>query len=256
METDKITKDKFKEQESQYNFPYHFLVENNEDKIIKPFKVYYWLYDYMRLINYLKLKVNEKNYKNILDFGCGEGRFLFELKKKKLDKKFFGFEISKSAKLFFRAFNPEIKLFDKTEDILKYKNYFDVITFSEVIEHIPDENVKENISLITSLLKKGGYLFVTAPHKNLPIQKKHYRHYDSNDLMTNFDQSKFELVNKEFLFKSSFTKKILNKIFFNRLFLINFDFMYKIFFHINKNNFSGNENNCETIFLTLKKINE
>ena len=136
------------------------------------------------------------------------------------------------------------------------KQKFLLITFSEVIEHIPDENVKENISLITSLLKKGGYLFVTAPHKNLPIQKKHYRHYDSNDLMANFDQSKLELVSKEFLFKSSFTKKLLNKIFFNRLFLINFDFMYKIFFHISKKNFSGNENNCETILLTLKKINE
>ena len=53
MEKDLI-KSQYEEQDSQYTFPYHFLVENYKEQIIKPFKVNYWLYDYMRLLNYLK----------------------------------------------------------------------------------------------------------------------------------------------------------------------------------------------------------
>ena len=252
MEKDLI-KSQYEEQDSQYTFPYHFLVENYKEQIIKPFKVNYWLYDYMRLLNYLKKKINEREYTNLLDFGSGEGRLIFELRKKDLNKNFYGFEISESAKYFFKAFNPKVKLVEKLEDLDNFKNFFDTITFSEVIEHIPDESIERSISTITHCLKSGGFLLVTAPHKNQVVQKKHYRHYDSNSLLKNFDQNKFELIEKKFLFKKSLTKKILSKFFFNRLFLINFNFMYKIFFHLNKSNLFGEENNCETILLILKK---
>ena len=251
METNKIDKE-YLEQDSQYSFPYHFLVENKNGNIIKPFKVNYWLFDYMRLIKYLKKRIEEKNFKNLLDFGSGEGRLIFELNKESKNN-FYGFEISQTAKHFFKAFNPNIKLIENLDELSGYKNFFDIVTLTEVIEHIPDDSVNKSILAIVDSLKSGGFLFVTAPHKNQPVLKKHYRHYDSSSLLKSFAEDKFELIEKKFLFKYSLTKKILLKIFFNRFFLINFNFMYKIFFNANKNNIFGNEKNCETIFLILKK---
>ena len=74
---------KFIVQDSLYNFPYHYLPENIEQKITKPFRVYYWLYDYLFLVNYLINRVNQFQFENLLDFGCGDGRFINDLKKLK-----------------------------------------------------------------------------------------------------------------------------------------------------------------------------
>ena len=56
---------KFIVQDSLYNFPYHYLPENVEQKITKPFRVHYWLYDYLFLVNYLINKVNQFQFENI-----------------------------------------------------------------------------------------------------------------------------------------------------------------------------------------------
>ena len=40
-----------------------------------------------------------------LDFGCGDGRFIYEFQKN-FNNKLYGYEISEKASLFFKAFNP------------------------------------------------------------------------------------------------------------------------------------------------------
>ena len=93
---------------------------------------------------------------------------------------------------------------------------------------------------------------MTAPHKNIPVHKKHYRHYNSENLLQNFTSKKFELIEK-----SSYLKKIfltfLRKLFFNRFFIINSNLFYKLYYKVNSKFFFGNENNCETILIKLKK---
>ena len=45
---------------------------------------------------------------------------------------------------FFKAFNPESILINHFNELNKYEYFFDAVNFSEVIEHIPDENIGEN----------------------------------------------------------------------------------------------------------------
>lgn len=248
---EKTKNSKFKAQNALYNFPYHYLPQNIDLKVTKPFRIHYWLYDYLFIVNYLVNKVSKFEYKKLLDFGCGDGRFVNDIKKTK--KNIYGYEISEQASLFFKAFNPEIKLIQNLKELSNYKGFFDIINFSEVIEHIPDEQIKENIDVIYESLNDNGFLIVTAPHENLPVHKKHYRHYNSTNLLKNFDDSKFELIEKNFFFKINFLRTFIRKMFFNRFFIINSNFLYKFYYHINKFFFFSEENNCETIFLLFKK---
>lgn len=242
----------FVRQDDLYSFPYHYLPQKIEEKVFKPFRIHYWLYDYVFLINFLIQKIKKNNHDKFLDFGCGDGRFINDLKKDTKND-LFGYEISERASLLFKAFNPDSKLINSIDELKKYKNFFDTINFSEVIEHIPDENVKENINVIYEILKKDGFLTVTAPHENNPVHKKHYRHYTFESLLKNFDTSKFEVIEKSFLFRSSILKTIFRKLLFNRFFIVNSNFILKIFYHLNNRFLISDEKNCDTIFILLKK---
>ena len=243
---------KFISQDNLYEFPYHYLPEKINDIVIKPFRVKYWLYNYLNLVEYFKIFFSRFENKNILDFGFGDGRLIYELKNNSKNK-LYGYEISKKALLFFKAFNEKITLFENYDELNKKENYFDFIILSEVIEHIPDSEIKLNVELIHKILKSNGELIVTAPHKNLPIHKKHYRHYNSDSLIESFSNQKFELIEKKFLFKQNIFLTILRKLFFNRYFIINSNILYKLYYKINKKFFFGDENNCEGILLKLKK---
>ena len=244
---------KFLAQDNLYYFPYHYLPIKIENNIIKPFRVYHWLYNYILMIDFIKSKIFNLISSNILDFGCGDGRLLFELKSHK-ENKYFGYEISKRANMLFNAFNPEIKLINKLQDLNSYKNFFDLITFSEVIEHIPDDDVKLNIDAIYSILKKNGLLIVTAPHENIPTHKKHYRHYNFNSLAGNFSEDKFQIIEKKFLFKKeNYFSSFLRKIFFNRFFLINSNLLHKFYYKYKKSQLLTEEKHSQTILLNLKK---
>ena len=242
----------FLSQDTLYNFPYHYIPQSFNNEIIKPFRVHYWLYDYLRLIKYLIERIKKIEGENILDFGCGDGRLINELKKL-VRKNIFGYEISTQASKFFYAFNPEIELLNNLNVLKKYKNFFDVINFSEVIEHIPDKEVKENINAIYESLKPNGYLIVTAPHENFPVHKKHYRHYNFETLIANFEENKFTLIEKKFLFKTNIFRTIVRKFFFNRYFIINSNLLFKLFSGLNNFFFFSEEKKCGTIFLMLKK---
>lgn len=247
-----LPKKKFFIQDNLYNFPYHYLPEKKADYIIKPFRIYFWLFDYILLHEYLIQKI--KNYENfeILDFGCGDGKLINELKKYNKNN-YYGYEISKKAISFFKAFNSDIPVIENLDELQLKKNFFDIIIFSEVIEHIHDDDVKNVIDTLTFCLKKNGLIIVTAPHENLPVTKKHFRHYNYTRLEKNFSNINFEVIEKKFLFKIDIFKNIIRKIFFNRYFLINSNFLNKLFYKLNKFYFFTNEDKCETIFLILKK---
>ena len=221
-------------------------------KVIRPFRIYYWLNDYILLINFLIQQINRYDSSTILDFGCGDGRLLNELKIKN-KYNLIGYEISSQASLFFNAFNPQIKLINSTENLKLLADKIDLIIFSEVIEHIPDDKINENINLIYKLLKKDGILIVTAPHENIPVHKKHYRHYNSKTLLNNFDLSMFELVEKRYLFRLSKIKTLIRKILFNRFFIINSELILKLFHLLNKSFLFGSEENCSNLFMVFKK---
>lgn len=97
----------------------------------------------------------------ILDVGTGRGWFLTEAKK--LGWEVYATEYSEIAieKLKERGIKT---ISGKLEENSFEKNYFDVITSFEVIEHI--NNPIEEVKLINSFLRKGGLFYCTTPNFN------------------------------------------------------------------------------------------
>lgn len=104
----------------------------------------------------------------VLDVGSGYGKYSFALAKHV--KKVVGIEP------FQNAFNISLNdnKFDNVEfhygmvEDFKTDEKFDLVLSLTTIEHMP--NASESFSRMFSLLKSGGYMYITAPNKLWPIE--------------------------------------------------------------------------------------
>lgn len=162
------------EQEHDYSFPYHYLNLNIEEyRRLKDI-------EYLGYLEKVKNELRPFNGQSILDLGCGDGRFCYELKKENVKIK--GIDYSKQALNFAEAFNPEINF--KLADVgdLSEKEKFDAIVMIEVLEHIKPEEVKKVLQKIKARINKNGKLIITVPSKKMPQPKKHYQHFTEESI--------------------------------------------------------------------------
>jgi 2-polyprenyl-3-methyl-5-hydroxy-6-metoxy-1,4-benzoquinol methylase len=157
---------KQEKQESEYSFPYHYL------DLIEGFRLVEYL-DYIRLVK--KLVQDEKK---ILDAGCGDGRFCFELKEKEI----IGIDYSKKAINFAKAFNPNINFHAADLTNLNLNKKFDCVVSIETLEHIQPEKLRKVFENFHKILDKNGKLVITVPSKNIKVGSKHYQHFSKKDL--------------------------------------------------------------------------
>ena len=94
--------------------------------------------------------------KSILDFGCGWGDFLIQLKKH--SKNCSGIELRKNCINFIKKNYRNINISD---NLNKFKKNFDVITLFHVLEHIP--NQVETLKKLKKKIKKGGKIIIEVP---------------------------------------------------------------------------------------------
>jgi len=96
---------------------------------------------------------------NVLDIGCGNGMFL------KLAKEVgwnaYGADPDPQARLIGQAEGIEIRQ-GGIESFSEKENFFEVITLSHVIEHVPDP--VKLIAECLKLLKPGGQLYIDTPN--------------------------------------------------------------------------------------------
>ncbi len=108
--------------------------------------------------DYRRASQFEKNFKNkhILDFGCGWGGFLRNIKNY---KSLNGVELRKEC---INYIANNIKKINISDNVNTFGKKFDVITMFHVLEHIPYQiNI---LKVIRSKLKKKGKIIIEVPH--------------------------------------------------------------------------------------------
>jgi 2-polyprenyl-3-methyl-5-hydroxy-6-metoxy-1,4-benzoquinol methylase len=94
--------------------------------------------------------------KNILDFGCGWGGFLKNLRNY---RSLNGIELRKDC---INYIQNNIKKINISNDINSFEQKFDVITMFHVLEHIPKQI--KLLKILKSKLKKKGKIIIEVPH--------------------------------------------------------------------------------------------
>jgi len=100
----------------------------------------------------------------ILDIGCGDGKFLFFLKRNgyvRLE----GLELSTGlADIAGKRAGCPVHVVDDTLAFLSHNRArYDTITMNDVLEHIPKENMIHFLSAVRDSLRPGGNLVVNVP---------------------------------------------------------------------------------------------
>ena len=118
---------------------------------------------YFRLKKALQILKKTQPGENILDFGCGVGRFIRALRNRRPDLHAYGCDISVSAISLASRVNDNVNyVVNKAEEKLPYKNeFFAKIFIFDVLEHVAD--VGDILKELSRVLKKDGTLFLQVP---------------------------------------------------------------------------------------------
>ena len=243
-------------QEEEYIFPYHYI----PDFTIFPqhFRVWSWSYRYIAGLDLVLSKIANQPFESILDFGCGDGRFLNILYGIYGEgKKYYGVDISERAIAFANAFNFDSNIKFTSKNIIDYKlkNNFDLITSIEVIEHINPEMLNHVIGRLTNLLRVSGKLILTCPHVNKKLNSKHFQHFSKDGIKKILGES-YKIQFYYFDKKSRWFTILYSFIYINPILIFTNKyinaFMYwfyqRFMFHCD------NETNCERMLVVAEKI--
>jgi len=156
-------------QEDQYVFPYHYmgLYSERYRKLLH--------LNYLHKLEVIKDILMPLDGKKLLDVGCGDGRFCYELNSDQIG--YVGVDYSDRAITFARAFNPSATFHVVNSSTLSYREEFDVIVMIDVLEHIPPEEATQSLQNIQQALRSGGLFLISVPSTHLPLTQKHYQHF-------------------------------------------------------------------------------
>ncbi len=121
------------------------------------------LNDYLRYFNLFKKFIKNKN---VLDYGCGYGQFLFLCSK--ITNQLNGVELSKASIEFIKKKNSKIKV---QSEINKFQHKFDLVTLFHTLHYLP--NQIETLIKIKKYLKKGGKTIIEVPCANDALISKY-----------------------------------------------------------------------------------
>lgn len=115
------------------------------------------------IFNYFLKDVDLKN-KIILDAGCGLGLISEKLLEKKA--KVYGIDYSLNNINYVRKKFKSKNFYCTSVTNLPFKNnFFDIIIYTEVIEHLNKEEQEKSLQELKRVLKKNGLLVLTTPNK-------------------------------------------------------------------------------------------
>ncbi|MFW6244857.1 MAG: class I SAM-dependent methyltransferase, partial [Fibrobacterota bacterium] len=185
-------------QEKQYSFPEHYVPTFRKGFRTAVYSRYGLVY--AQILEFILDQLGKISFDSLCDVGCGDGRLIKEIQTDFPRKQVLGMDYSERAINLARGLNPEGNYIqtDITED---QQRSFDVLTLIEVFEHIPPDMGEDFVRGLHRLLIDDGFLLLTVPHYNVPLEKKHYRHFTTDSLVSCFEPL-FEITEVKYLIKN------------------------------------------------------
>lgn len=243
-------------QESQYVFPYHYIPDFEDGKFFQNRNLR-WGYIYLSYLGVVKDIILKKSPTSVMDIGCGDGRFLGELRKASANINLWGVDISEQAVAYAKAFNMMKNIDFKCLDITgenELTNCANCVTLIDTLEHIPFGVLDRFVSSVHKILKKDGFLVVTVPSKNVKVDKKHYQHFDLEGLKKVLEDY-FVIEEHYYLNSTSWLVKKIDRLISNKNFIVTnkrlIDWLYRSYC---RNFLFVGANNCKRILGVFKKI--
>jgi SAM-dependent methyltransferase len=210
-------------QEDQYAYPYHYLA-HERGGAWHVSRSLGWGYEQLALINAVLGTVERLRPASLLDFGCGDGRLLYELRRRGQVRRLAGVDFSRRS----LALASGLHAADGGEgrvalapELSAAEGPFDVVVMMEVLEHIPDTEVRAVLASVRGALAPGGRLVLTVPSVNVPLNAKHYRHYDEALLRAQTD-GLFRLAELGWVHRTGAGSRMLARLVHNRVFTLEF----------------------------------
>jgi len=149
---------------------------------------------YIPIINKILPYVNKDM--SLLDIGIREGAFLKALRENNFTN-IFGIDVNEEGVKAAKDSGFDCIVADTQE--LSLGKTFDIITMSHVLEHCP--NVARVLENVYNHLNDDGILYIEVPKQEkepVPTKGAHYYCFESMaDLLSFFDKSKWEILDKE-----------------------------------------------------------
>jgi 2-polyprenyl-3-methyl-5-hydroxy-6-metoxy-1,4-benzoquinol methylase len=118
---------------------------------------------------YLRGWLPESKDAEIVDLGCGQGKFLYFLKKQGY-KNIRGIDLSPDQVNCARKVTDNVERANILDCLTKQKNNnFDLITAFDVIEHFTKDEALKFLNLSFSLLKPNGRIILQTPNADSPF---------------------------------------------------------------------------------------
>ena len=234
-------------QESQYDFPYHHLV-NSARGVPSRRKVLKWGFEYLAYTDEIIAIIKNENPSSLLEVGCGDGYIIRKLVDAGVSNC-----LGVDAIAFAKAFSTSARF--AVKDVASINEVFDVVLLCEVLEHIPDELESEFIQSVFDRVKPGGLLVLSVPSKVRPVHEKHFRHYTRimlEELFRPFDDA--SKISFKYIFKESALHRYYLRLVENRFWSISIRIFDKIeWWVVKKFLLYGNENNGAHIIAVVRK---
>lgn len=207
---------KFEIQDHQYEFPYHYIPQYLNETFSRSRELS-WGGEYLAYLKFICEKIIKNHAKTVLDVGCGDGRLCNILNSYNTFEKIKGVDLSERAIDWAKLFNPSLEF--EVKDVTMEQSKWDAIVVVEVIEYIPDDKIDVFFRSIYQVLKNDGKIYLTVPSKNIPLNKKHYRHYDIEMIKEHIRNSGVNLKIEESGYivpEKNKVDEVVRKLFYNR----------------------------------------
>ncbi len=165
------------------------------------------------LINILEKRLKHRDDLRVLDIGCGDAYIAAELQKHIVFKSYDGIDTYLVDAHIEKLSKPEANItFHNTYDDLK-KEYYNLIFFLDVIEHVEDD-----YKFLKDILKEYGaheaLIMITAPAFNFLFSAHdtflgHYRRYRLKKLITLIHGVRLKLLSSGYMFLSLIPVRLL-----------------------------------------------